>query len=144
MIRAVLDTNVLLTGLAGLRLKQSIPGEVIRQWRAGSYELVVSMFIIDELERGLTKRYFVKHVDLKTSRAMLQELAKRATLVTELDVISGLATHPSDDHIIAAAQSGNADVIVTGDAGMLSVVQVGSIPIVTPRAFLDDWLISAS
>ncbi len=58
MIVAVLDTNVLASGIAGVSRPQSTPGEVLRRWRANTFTLVVSQPILDELIRTLTNPYF--------------------------------------------------------------------------------------
>ena len=45
-MRVVLDTNVLLSGLA---YPNSIPGKILAAWRFGSLEVVLSTFILEEL-----------------------------------------------------------------------------------------------
>jgi predicted nucleic acid-binding protein len=76
VIRAVLDTNVLVSGLTGIELGASPPGIIVSRWLAGRgagpFELVVSPHILAELERTLTKPYF------RTRRLLTQiEAAER-------------------------------------------------------------------
>lgn len=49
-LRVVLDTNVLVSGLA---YPGSIPGHIIGAWRHGSLDVVLSHYILDEMARIL-------------------------------------------------------------------------------------------
>ena len=51
-LRVVLDTNVLLSGLA---YPTSPPGRILGAWRSGSIEVVLSTFILEELRRVLPR-----------------------------------------------------------------------------------------
>ena len=51
-LRVVLDTNVLLSGIA---YPSSIPGKIMAAWRHGSLDVVLSNFILDELRRVLLR-----------------------------------------------------------------------------------------
>ncbi len=141
MIRAVLDTNVLVSGLAGLELDTSPPGIILARWLAGRgagpFELVVSPHILAELERTLTKPYY------RTRRLLAQiEAAERfvndvATAIEPGFVVSGIAPHPEDDLILATAVSAGANYLVTGDRRFQALGSYDGVAIVSPRAFLD-------
>ena len=51
-LRVVLDTNVLLSGIA---YSASIRGKIMAAWRHGSIEVILSAFILDELQRVLPR-----------------------------------------------------------------------------------------
>lgn len=51
-LRVVLDTNVLLSGIA---YPASLPGKILAAWRHGSLEVVLSIFILEELRRVLPR-----------------------------------------------------------------------------------------
>ncbi len=51
-LAVVLDTNVLLSGLA---YPASVPGRLIAAWRFGALEVVLSEFILAELRRTLPR-----------------------------------------------------------------------------------------
>uniref|UniRef100_UPI001B67E7CD PIN domain-containing protein n=2 Tax=Thauera sp. TaxID=1905334 RepID=UPI001B67E7CD len=51
-LRVVLDTNVLLSGLA---YPGSVPGRIVAAWRHGSVDVVLSTFILEELRRVLPR-----------------------------------------------------------------------------------------
>ena len=58
MIRATLDTNVLVSGLAGLEVPTSTPGAIVWHGLNDTFELVVSAGILAQLERTLTKPFY--------------------------------------------------------------------------------------
>jgi predicted nucleic acid-binding protein len=51
-LRAVLDTNVLLSGIA---YPASVPGKILAAWRHGSVDVLLSSYILDELRRVLPR-----------------------------------------------------------------------------------------
>ena len=51
-LRVVLDTNVILSGIA---YPASVPGKIIAAWRHGSLEVVLSTYILQELRRVLPR-----------------------------------------------------------------------------------------
>ncbi len=51
-MRVVLDTHVLLSGLA---YPASLPGRILAAWRAGALEVVLSDYILEELRRVLPR-----------------------------------------------------------------------------------------
>ena len=137
MIRAVLDTNVLVSGFAGFHSSDSTPGEILHLWRDAAFVLVVSNIVLNEFERTLRKPYYqARFIEQQIVEALelLNTESHLALLTTE---VHGIATHPEDDLVLAAAISGSADYLVTGDKGLLAVGVYAGVTIVTPRAFLD-------
>ena len=51
-LRVVLDTNVLVSGLA---YPASIPGHIVSSWRHGGLDVVLSRFILDEIAHVLPR-----------------------------------------------------------------------------------------
>ena len=51
-LRVVLDTNVLVSGLA---YPHSLPGRILGAWRRGAVEVVLSHYILEELQRVLPR-----------------------------------------------------------------------------------------
>jgi putative PIN family toxin of toxin-antitoxin system len=51
-LRAVLDTNVLLSGIA---YPASVSGKILAAWRHGSVDVLLSSYILDELRRVLPR-----------------------------------------------------------------------------------------
>lgn len=136
MLVATLDTNILASAIAGVRLRPSIPGEVFRWWLRDRFRLVTSEHMLAELTSTLSKPYFRVRVD-PSRAARFEALIRRRAVVTPISIqVHGVATHEEDDIVIAAAVSGGAQFLVTGDADLLSLQQYGAVRIITARAFL--------
>ena len=117
MIRAVLDTNVLVSGL--VRRRPDAPSvQLLDAWRAGVFQLVVSEEILEEVARTLRKPYFkARLTEGQVERAIL--LLRRYAFLTTLSAnVEGVAIHPEDDLILDAAVSARAAQLVK-EAGRL-------------------------
>lgn len=137
MILAVLDTNVLVSGFASLAQATSTPAELVRRWRNGQYGLIVSAPILFELERTLRNTYFQQSLtptDVDDALDLLVTEAIQGQLTTP---ITGVASHPEDDLILATAVSGAADYLVTGDRALQALGSYRGVEVVSPRQFLN-------
>lgn len=136
MIRAILDANVLVSGMLGLRRTTSTPGTILYLWFKRSFELITSDPLITEVERSLSKPFFVGRIDpsdLTLALAALREDAIRTDITTS---VSSIATHPEDDLVLAAAISAQAHFLVTGDSMLQRLEHYQSVQIISPRDFL--------
>ncbi len=133
MIRALLDTNILASGIA---TPQNSPGLVLTLWTAGEFELVTSMPILVELERTLEKHYFRRMVTPDVAQAVFSQIRNKGNLIPITTFVSGVATHPEDDLVLAVAVSGKADYLVTGDRQLLKLREVQGVRILTAAEFL--------
>lgn len=136
MIVAVLDTNVLASGIAGLARRDSTPGELLRRWRAGGYLLVVSEPILQELARTLRNPYFANRLSLSEIEGAVVELRADGLLQSLTTHVSGVAAHPQDDQILATALSAQAPYLVTGDKPLQARGHYRGTRLLSPRQFL--------
>ena len=139
MIRAVLDANVLVSAFPGLRNPASTPGELLRRWRRGEYELVVSEHILAELVRTYRKPYFAERYPAALVDRALAALRRRATVIPITTRVLGVATHPEDDPVLATAVSeqGTTGIyLVTGDGQLQKLRTHRRVVILSPREFL--------
>jgi uncharacterized protein len=136
-MRATLDTNVLVSGMASLEYESSTPAEILRRWIVGQFELVLSASILNEIERTLTKPYYQSHRSFAQISAAEQVIAREATIIAPTVIISGVASHPEDDLVLSVAVSANVDYLVTGDRQFQKVGFHRGVTILSPRAFLD-------
>ena len=90
-LRVVLDTNVLVSGLA---YPDSILGRIVAAWRQGAIDVALSRFILDELRRVLPR---LNH-RLNWREADFADLID--TLAFSVDLIEPV---PLADDIVAAA-----------------------------------------
>ncbi|MBI3977004.1 MAG: putative toxin-antitoxin system toxin component, PIN family [Chloroflexi bacterium] len=128
---------MLASGFAGFLHPASSPGQILRAWRDGRFELVISEHILSELRRLLTKPCFRRWVTAQQVASAEFLLRHRATLTAVTVEVTGVATHPEDDEILAAAVSAPADYLVTGDTKLLKLGSCQGVSILSPRAFLE-------
>lgn len=133
-MRAVLDTNVLVSGL----LRAGGPPDLLRRaWESRRLTLVTSEWQLDELRRvsryPRLKSRFAPH---EAGRLVGQ--IRRIALVVDPASVVGISPDPDDDALIATAIAGDAHYLVTGDKNHLLALQhVGSVRIVTARQMLE-------
>ena len=133
MIRAVLDTNVILSALLfGGRLEG-----LHRACRAGRLRLVLSRETADELLRVMTYPKF------RLTRADITFLFDTELLpfadVVELPAPKSKQSwsrDPDDDKFIRCAQAAKCVRLITGDDDLLSLKRVGKVAILLPAEFL--------
>ncbi len=137
MISAVLDTNVLVSGLIGEDKPPSTPGELIRRWRAKAFELVISEHILSELADTLNDPYFVRRLSVEAIAETFEALQIDATIQPITVPVSGTASHAEDDVVIATALSAQCKYLVTGDRRLQDRVAYRGTLLISPRQFLE-------
>lgn len=131
MARAVLDPGVLVSALITPTGK---PAKLLLAARAGSFELIVSPQLLDELEGVLQREKFRRYVDLDGVTAYLDLLRRNAQLVADPEAPPPIrCTDPDDDYLIALAHSQSA-ALVSGDSDLLELAE--EIPVFSPADFL--------
>jgi putative PIN family toxin of toxin-antitoxin system len=133
-LRIVLDTNVLLSGIAYPR---SSPGKILTAWRYGSVEVVLSTYILDELRRVLPRLASRHSLDPREMDDLVDILSIQAE-VLEPAPVEASALRDEDDlpvlgTLMAAMHAGNIDYLITGDKDLLALAE--DYPIVTPAEF---------
>jgi uncharacterized protein len=135
MIRATLDTNVLASGV--ITSEQTINGQVIQAWRENKYTLVLSEAILTEFSRTLLQPYFSARLTASQIAGTVSLFRREATIVPIIITVTGVATHPEDDPIIATALSGKAHYLVTRDEKLQKKVpEYKGVSIISPPVFL--------
>src|SRR5215212_10531493 len=138
MIRVVLDTNVLASGALGLTGGMTPPALLLHQWRAGRFRLIISNYIEKELRTTLAQPYFKRRIRSEDRELFLILLSKFAEHVAIRRRVTGIATHPEDDPILATALSARTNYLVTGDLRLQRrVPSFQGIPLVLAADFLD-------
>jgi putative PIN family toxin of toxin-antitoxin system len=128
-LRVVLDTNVLVSGLA---YPEGFPGRIVGAWRKGNLDVVLSKYILDEMVRVLPKlssnnRSSAEIRDLADSFLFMAEIVEPAGEVEE--TLRDVADQPVLGTLLAA----RADYLITGDKDLLALAR--KYPIVTPAEF---------
>ena len=134
-MQVVLDTNVLVSGLA---FPSGPPGRIVLAWRAGAFSLVASEFMLDELARilpALSHRTGFSAADVRD----FLDLMRAMSTIVELSADHLAQAHgsglrdPDDAPILATFLASGADCLVTGDKDLL--VLAGPWAIVSPADF---------
>lgn len=137
MIRTVLDTNVLVSSILS---PGAVPGRIVRAWEDHAFELCLSEPLFLEIAEVLRRPHIRKMAKLGAGQIeeLLELLLRISTVVARpLNIQPVVADDPDDDIVLATAVAGRADVIVSGDRHLLVIREHRSIPIITPRQFLD-------
>lgn len=133
-MRVVLDTNVLLSAVAS---GASGTGLVLKHWDAGSFTLLSCEEQIAEIRRA--SRYARLSGRLVPSRVgkLVGDLRDIAQIVHDLPSVDA-SRDPFDNYLLALAQIGRADFLVSGDkAGLLALERFGQTRIIAVRPFLE-------
>ena len=136
MLRAVLDTNIIVSGTIST---SGSPYEVLEAWRHRKFVLTISPQILKEVERVFEYPKIKESygLDTKTIKAILARLNKYSVFTQGKLRVNEIEDDPTDNIFLACAKEGAADFIVTGDDHLLDLGAFQGIPIVTPRHFLE-------
>jgi putative PIN family toxin of toxin-antitoxin system len=134
VIVAVLDTSVLVSAFPA---QGTVPAMLIDAWRQGTYQLVVSEHILEELAETWRDPYWQARFSPTESAAALTLLRTTGILTPITVEVRGVASHPEDDLILATAVAGGALYLVTGDRKLRVVDSFQGVTIVSPREFLN-------
>ena len=130
-MRVCLDTNVLVAAFA----TRGLCADVLRTVLV-DHELVMGEVLLEELDRVLETKLRVPPA---------RRAAVRAALATTRVVPRPEAPHPmpladeDDRWVVATAVAGNAEVLVTGDQGLLAAADRAPLPVLPPRALWERW-----
>ncbi len=133
-LRVVLDTHVLLSGIA---YPASVPGRIMAAWRHGSVDVLLSAYILDELRRvlpRLTQRHGLTAAEIED---LVDALSIQAEVIEPLPVaepdLRDVDDQPVLGTLLAALRESNVDYLITGDKDLL--VMGERYPIVSPATF---------
>lgn len=136
MLRAVLDTNVLVSALIR---PAGAPGQILSELiEKRSFVLVLSPALLLEL-RGCMEYPKVRKYVRAGKQALdrwVTSLQLVADLVEPTVLVRVVPEDPDDDRLLSAAIEGRAAYVVSGDGDVLRVKEYEGIRIIPPAAFL--------
>jgi putative PIN family toxin of toxin-antitoxin system len=119
-MRVLLDTNILVSAVL---IQGGPPGLIYQAWFQGAFTLLTCEEQIAELRATLRKPAIARRIRPYHSGRMINDLRRLAALVKDLPRVHR-SPDPEDDFLLAAAQAGSADYLVTGDkSGLLALVR---------------------
>ena len=133
-MRVVLDTNILLSALIN---RHGTPAQLIAGWRERRYDLITSTEQLIELGDVARRPVLRTRIVPSTVGRLIRDLRKLAEVLTRLPAVERSAD-PADNFLIAMAEAGNANYLVSGDRrGVLALGTHGITQILRAREFLD-------
>jgi uncharacterized protein len=135
MIRAVLDTNIIVSGL----LWGGLPGQVFQVARDELFVTILTEPLHSETMRVLARNKFAEQIAVRQIRIdVLGEQYRAASeLVEAANVPHGIVRDPKDAMVLSCAVGGKADYIVSDDKDLLTLVSYQGIHIVSAEQFLE-------
>lgn len=128
-LRVVLDTNVLVSGLA---YPGSVPGRIVGVWRRGGLDVVLSRYILDELSRVLPRLN-----RMQLNAAEIRDLVDSFMFLVDMVEPDGgpdaSLRDAADQQILGTLLASKANYLITGDKDLLALAE--KYPIVTPASF---------
>jgi putative PIN family toxin of toxin-antitoxin system len=133
-MRVVLDTNILLSALIN---RHGTPAQLITGWRERRYDLITSAEQLIELGDVARRPVLRARIVPATVGRLIRDLRKLAEVLTRLHAVERSAD-PADNFLLAMAEAGNANYLVSGDRrGVLALGTHGITQIVRARDFLE-------
>ena len=126
-MRVCLDSNVLVSAFA----TRGLAADVLRVVLA-EHELLVPVVVLTEVERVLREKFQLPEASLAVA---MQVLDSQTAVPRPTAILNVAIRDPDDAWVLASAVAGAAEILITGDADLLSVAAESPIPILTPRAF---------
>ena len=133
-MRVILDTNILVSALLSTG---SLPAQLLSHWRLGRFTLLCCEEQLDELRRVTHYPKIRERLPQALAGRLINELRSVTEMIDDLPAID-ISRDPWDNYLLAMAQVGKAEYLVTGDkADLLSLSRHDRTVIITVRQMLE-------
>lgn len=134
IVRAVLDTNVVLAGLLWRGPSYALLGLAL----TGKLKCFATDALLAELERVLGYAHVAKRMAVvnTSSAQVLADYRALIEIVPGATISPTVITDPDDDAVLACAIAAQAEIIVSGDSDLLNLEHFHRIPIISPAEAL--------
>lgn len=110
-VRVVLDTNIFVSSLLHpLR----VPGQIVTAWITKRFDLISSELQIVELRTVLDYPRLRDRIARPKAGALINRIRQASVMIDRIPMIER-SPDPDDDYLLALAEAGRADWLVTGD-----------------------------
>jgi len=135
MVRVVLDTNVLISGV----IASGYSAKILDAARREDIKLVTSIHMLEEFSDVISRRRITRKYPKATDDAetLLDFFRAFAEFVSGIPEENQISPDRDDDFVLACAIDGKADYIVSGDPHLLNLKSYKKIPVLTPREFAE-------
>lgn len=128
-MRAVLDTNVLLAGVATHGICEGLLAICFRD-----HAVVLSEHILREFTEHYVGKFKATH---QQATLVVDALRKQCDMVIPAEIPPDAHSDVDDLPVLGTAVAGRVDCLVTGDKQLLEMGSYRDIPILSPRDFYD-------
>jgi len=135
VIRAVVDPGVLVSAFIGR--PGSVADQIIRAWRAGQIEIVISPALLSELSGVLGRPKFAEAARDGRALDYVEALLIGATMVQDPESGDPITRDSKDDYLVRLTWASGARVLVSGDHDLLDLER-DDVTILSPRALIDQ------
>jgi len=132
MLKVIIDTNILISGL----LKSPSCRKIIRLLEEKRFILITSPPILDELMGVISRPKFHNVILRETIEKLIEIMKTQAILVKPSRLLFVIKEDPADNRFLEAALQANVDLIISGNHHLLSLKNFHNIPIITSKEFL--------
>jgi uncharacterized protein len=129
-VRVALDTNVLISAVAARGLCADLFNLILAE-----HDLIVGETVLSELRRVLSQKI---RVPGKTIDEFVALLRQEALVVKKGELVAVEIRDKDDLPVLSEAIAGNADVLVTGDADLLTLTEKLPLRVLSPRGFWEE------
>jgi putative PIN family toxin of toxin-antitoxin system len=134
-MRILLDVNILASAGPG---PSSLPGMALAIASSPDHQLIISDDMREKLAEVLESPYFASRMTQLQQFEFVQLIGSIGQRHEPDETVVNVADDTEDDRILGTAVAGNAEVIVSGDKGLLKRNPFRGIPILTAREFIDE------
>lgn len=133
-MRVVLDTNILVSALIA---PAGYPAAIYNAWEYDRFTLLTCAEHLAELRATLQKPRIAELIAPYEAGRLINQIKKLAANIVNLPHVRRSAD-PDDNFLLALAEVGDADYLVTGDkSGLLTLKKHKRTQIVTARQFTE-------
>lgn len=119
-MRVVLDTNTMVSAIIS---PHGLPRRLLDSARSGVFELCSSPFLLAELLEVLSREKILSRLAAAELAPFefVSDIRRLSHIVVPNEVPRVVEDDPGDDHVLACAVTGRADMIVSGDRHLLAL-----------------------
>ncbi|HEY2547854.1 MAG TPA: putative toxin-antitoxin system toxin component, PIN family [Candidatus Acidoferrum sp.] len=133
-MRVVLDTNILVSALIA---PAGFPAAIYNAWEQGQFLLLTCAEHLDEIRSTLQKPRIANLIRPYKAGRLINQIKKLALQIPSLPRVQR-SPDPDDNFVLALAEAGAADYLVTGDkSGLLTLRRHKATAIVAARDFAE-------
>lgn len=136
-LRVVVDTNVLISGLFGI--KDSPSAQILNAFRNQKIILATSPAILKEVVDVINRDRIIKRTKMSQKERIdfIDKLIERSDVTQGRKLQEAISRDITDDKFLSCAIEAQAEYIITGDDDLLELKAYEGIKIVTPREFIE-------